>query len=616
MMQGYWIKTKTVLALGVFNLIRVAVYRLQLRLPWGRIRCLSADAPVGEFFTQQGMQRVASPARVSLTYWRNEVRLFSYLPYRLDGNVPDWLRNPLTGQSAAGLAQKPWWQIPDFNLKVGDIKLLWELSRMDWLLAMASRAAAGDADEWQRLNAWLADWCRLNPPYYGPNWKCGQEASIRVMHVAMAAIILGQVRDTAVPLLDFVKMHLQRIAPTVHYAMAQDNNHGTSEAAALFIGGSWLVAQGRPEGETWQRMGRRWLENRAQRLIGPQGSFSQHSLNYHRVMLDTYSIAEVWRRQLGLMEFSDTCKARLRSATLWLHHMVDVEAGDAPNLGANDGARLLQLADTEYRDQRPSVQMAAVLFCDAMAYAEEGAWNQALQWLGIPLPQKVLPPAGSLLADDGGFAMLRRQDAFVLFRYPRFHFRPSQSDALHVDVWLGGKNVMRDGGTYSYNTDPQWLQYFGGTASHNTVQFDGRDQMPRLGRFLFGNWLKTRGLKPLVVGDQETSIAAGYQDGWGAEHRRKIRLQNNCLLVEDQIAGRFHKAVLRWRLMPGQWVCHDGKVEGQGIVLSVQADIQIVRFEIVEGFESRHYMEKTPLPVLEVELAQPGRVVSHIQWKA
>ena len=41
-----------------------------------------------------------------------------------------------------------------------------------------------------------------------------------------------------------ITLHLVRIAATLPYAIAQDNNHGTSEAAALFIGGAWLDATG------------------------------------------------------------------------------------------------------------------------------------------------------------------------------------------------------------------------------------------------------------------------------------------------------------------------------------------------------------------------------------
>jgi hypothetical protein len=504
---------------------------------------------------------------------------------------------------------------------VGDIKLIWELSRFDWVLPFAQRAHKGDPVALDQLNTWLPDWCEHNPPYKGPNWKCGQEASIRVMHLAMAALILGQVRAASPSLRDLVQLHLQRIAPTVQYAMAQDNNHGTSEAAALFMGGSWLVAVGVPEGESWARMGRRWLEDRAARLIGPQGSFSQYSLNYHRVMLDSFCMAEVWRRYLDLPAFSVGWQSRALAATEWLRHMVNPFNGDGPNVGANDGARLLQLTDTPYRDYRPSVALAMALFVGQRAYAQSGPWEHALQWLGVAVPLAVAPPPQSYMADDGGFAVLRCGRAMAMLRYPRFRFRPSQADALHLDLWLGPDNLLRDAGTYSYNTDPHWINYFGGTASHNTVQFDNRDQMPRLSRFLFGDWLKADGVQTLPGSAETTQFAAGYRVGRGARHHRAVSLQAGRLQVVDQVQGFTTKAVLRWRLQPGDWRLVRSPqglqlvLGSEGVVtIGVSSTVPVLRGELVQGWESRHYLEKTPVPVLEVEVKQSGTLTTEVNW--
>ena len=42
-------------------------------------------------------------------------------------------------------------------------------------------------------------------------------------------------------LVQIVRQHLARINANIRYAIAQRNNHATSEAAALFIGGNWLL---------------------------------------------------------------------------------------------------------------------------------------------------------------------------------------------------------------------------------------------------------------------------------------------------------------------------------------------------------------------------------------
>lgn len=611
-------KARTALALGLPNIARTAGYRLGVKLGLNPVRRLEGPTPVGPFFCPfHGKSTVIAP---SISAWETSGSLFSRWSLVIGDGPPDWLANSLTGQRVAA-PERGWWEIPDFDSAVGDIKLIWELSRLDWVLAFAQQVRQGNNESLARLNAWLADWCVHNPPYKGPNWKCGQEASIRVMNLALAGLVLGQVRNAEPGLRHLVRLHLQRIAPTVQYAMAQDNNHGTSEAVALFMGGSWLAASGLAEGERWARTGRQWLENRAARLIGPQGSFSQYSLNYHRVMLDTFCMAEVWRRHLGLPAFTTRLQSRVLAATEWLRHMVNPLNGDGPNVGANDGARLLQLTDTPYRDHRPTVQLAMALFAGKRAFAQPGPYDHALQWLGVELPSEVALPVGNYVADDGGFAMLRRGKVIAMLRYPRFRFRPSQADALHLDLWLGADNMLRDAGTYSYNTEPQWLNYFGGTAGHNTVQFDGRDQMPRFSRFLLGDWLKTERLQPLQEDAKSTRFAAGYLDGQGARHHRSVSLQNDALQVFDEVQGFACQAVLRWRLLPGDWHFESSPVGprltlngGRQFSLNVSADVPIMRCELVEGWESRHYLEKTPLPVLEVEIHQAGKLTTQLNW--
>jgi hypothetical protein len=576
--------------------------------------------PAGPFFKPSHLGALPLPV---VTDWQSSAQIFSRWPLALADAPPDWLANPLTGQPISS-PERPWWQIPDFDPAVGDIKLIWELSRMDWVLALAQRVRQGESGAVDRLNTWMTDWCSHNPPYQGPNWKCGQEASIRVMYIACAALLLGQVNDASPGLRELISLHLQRIAPTVQYAMAQDNNHGTSEAAALFMGGSWLTLLGDAQGARWAATGRRLLENRVNRLIGAQGTFSQYSLNYHRLMMDTLSMAECWRRHLDLPVFSQSLRDRALAAAKWLHALIDPDTGDGPNVGANDGARLLQLTNSSYRDYRPCVQLAMVLFGGQRAYNTQGTWDHAAQWLGVVLPDAVTPKPGNLQADDGGFAVMRQGKAMALLRYPRFRFRPSQADALHLDLWLDGKPLLRDAGSYSYNSEPQWQTYFGGVTGHNTVQFDDREQMPRLSRFLLGDWLRIEKFEPLVTNNDSIRVGAGYCDGQGARHHRQVQLQDGQLSVRDQVHGFKRRAVLRWRLSPQEWLLDKSFEIGDqnircirnhvGHVLTITSDVQIVRCEVVQGWESLHYLEKTPVPVLELEIAQPGLLTTQYHW--
>jgi len=611
-MKEIRLSLQSIWSLGINNVLRVLIYRLGLKAHLHPACRLKAKTPKGPFFSDCFLGPVnASPS----SKWDGKSLSFSWYERSLVGKCPEWFLNPFTGKRFCNCSAE-WWKIPDFDPEVSDIKTVWEASRFDWLIAMAQRSRNGEKESLKILNQWLEDWNEKNPPYKGPNWKCGQEASFRVFHLAIAGVILGQIEKPLPGLPQMLHVHLRRIDSTTGYAVAQNNNHGTSEAAALFIGGKWLESLGDPLGEKWAIKGRQLLEDRIGRLVMKDGSFSQYSVNYHRLLLDTVSLVELFRIYFKALSFSKAWYFRVKAAVEWLRSLVDETNGDAPNLGANDGVLLLPLSPTNYRDFRPSVQLASVLFAGAAAYKSDGAWSEILKWLNLPVQKNtVLPVRQNQNFDEGGYAVLCSQakNITVIFRYPRFRFRPGHSDALHVDLWKNGVNMLRDGGSFSYS-DLKWHHYFSGVESHNTIQFDGRDQMPRLSRFLFGKWLQTERFEEVKVSDDEASASAGYIDWQGARHFRGLVLKENLLEVTDEIEGFSKNAVLRWRLFESSWSLLGGILSDGKCTLNVDANVPVVRMELVEGWESLYYLKKRVIPVLEVEVRKPGRIRSEFHW--
>jgi len=595
-------KLQTYARLGPANIARVAAYRLLLKSGLHSVQRLGAFVAGPPFFRASERQTDLLPP--ANTAWDDALWWFGWHRQPSADGPPNWFHNPFSEEVLPDV-KNDWWRLPDFG--AGDIKGVWELSRFDWLVAWATMAARGDAKKIVRLNFWLADWAQKNHPYKGPNWKCGQEASIRVMHLVTAAWVLGQDQRPEPGLVNLLRIHLQRISPTMSYAIGQQNNHGTSEAAALFIGGSFLSGYDH-RAKAWESKGRRWLEERAATLIEPDGSFSQYSVTYHRVMLDTYALAEAWRRKCGLPEFSVRLRASLAAATQWLRAMIDVTTGDAPNIGSNDGARLLQLTGTDYRDFRPSVQLAVALFNNASAFGP-GPWNIPLQWLGVAEENRSVVP-GSQSFDHGGYHVLRVGSTMAVLRYPRFRFRPSQADALHLDLWHNGSNLLRDAGTYSYNAEG--AEWFSDVTAHNTITFDERDQMPRMGRFLFGNWLHTDSVE-LVRDDGFTaSASAAYTDRNGASHHREIILTTDSLVCQDTIYGSFHEACLRWRLVPGEWRIEGNAIRGMPYTISIKIDGIPVLPTLSTAAESRYYLQKAEIPEVSVKVHRAAKIITKV----
>lgn len=529
------------------------------------------------------------------------------------GNPQNWFLNPFNGKIWAN-NQEHWTRLQDFHPDFGDVKHVWEASRFEWVVTLArAYAVSGERVYLDSLNRWLADWALKNPANSGPNWKCGQEAAIRIFNLVQAAYILKQWQKPSPALREFVFRHLERISANIRYAVAQDNNHGTSEAAALFIGGLWCAEGASNDSTTIKkcsqfiRQGRRWLEDRVAKLLEEDGSFSQHSVTYHRVLLDTLIFAEFWRRQFDAEPFSATFYQRCNAALNWLYAMTDEHSGSAPNLGANDGAMLLNAHGCDYRDFRPSIQTASVLFCGRRRFSE-GPWDEPCYWLGIKgddTPDTLSTHDAAKVSNvfPGGYVIMAGQASWGMLRFPMYRFRPGHNDVFHFDLWWQGTNICRDDGSYSYHPeDVADAAYFGAVKAHNTVCFDGDEQMPRLGRFLLGKWIAADQIGAVEQRqDGWQSWSGAYRDWKGRSHQRLITWKDDEWIIEDNVAGNFQKAEIRFRLAPDKYELRDDGISSSwGRVVVSGADFRI---DLEDGFESLYYQEKQQVETLVIRPA-------------
>lgn len=542
----------------------------------------------------------------------------------------------LLGDSAGGVAPsgagaeaaRPDWHgpfdpaAPALSLDLfapGDVRPVWERSRLAALprLVQAHRLEPRGG-HLGRAESLLADWAVRNPPYRGPNWACGQEAALRVLHIALALALLkpgaGPHRVAADPgpllpgggLAALIGHHARRIAATPAYAAAQDNNHPVSEAAGLFACGL-LLRDG-----ALAACGARRLGRAVERLVAPDGGFAQPSAGYARLLLDTLSLAEWLRHHHGAPGFPPLLAERARAVAAWLYRLTDPATGASCRLGPEDDSALADLSLAGPRDARPSLERAARIFGGRSA-----GWphDPGCAWLGLTVPEG--GPAFDRPAAWAGGGLLGRAPgdgrAWAVLRTglpgaagQRRRFRPPQADLLHVDLWDGPLNLLRDGGTGAYNPPPGhgwWLTHLGGTAGHNTIEFDGADQMPRVSRFLFARWPR---LRALPTGD-----GALLRDHRGNSHARRVMAEEaggatgRLWRVEDRVAGPFRDLVLRWRLAPDPaWRSTADGAESPAGRLSIAADAPL-SLSLVGGWESPAYGRVVSVPVLEARAAAP-----------
>ena len=234
--------------------------------------------------------------------------------------------------------------------KEQDIKCIWELNRFYWLPQLAFEYKNNNSEAGILLETLIRSWVVKNPYCEGINWTCGQETSIRVLNVVLTLIILKNTEKSSKNILEFLYTHLLRIHQTFSYGLGQDNNHGVTEAAALYLGGQILKKNfyNKKNVNKMVTKGKYYLNQRSHTLILEDGSSNQYSSNYHRVILDTYNFIEAVSLKLGFEKLEKHTYSNIISASKWLFSIVEESNGRVPNLGANDSSYLFKFFKAKF----------------------------------------------------------------------------------------------------------------------------------------------------------------------------------------------------------------------------------------------------------------------------
>jgi hypothetical protein len=481
------------------------------------------------------------------------------------GFPPRWFQNPATGQRVS--PDHPWTQMRFASDDYGDLKFILEPSRFLFVYPLA-RAYAISGDERFPEAFWSAieNWAGNSPPMSGPLWICGQESSLRILAWSFALYAFLHSPATTPQrvslLVSMIAAHAWRAMQTLGYARSQRSNHLISEAVGLWTAGT-LYPELR-DAAAWQKQGAQLLREAVLDQITPGGAYLQDSFNYQRMVL---------QQLLWTLRLSEICKIQLdpeiRTRTIaafeLIHEFVDSESGHAPNHGSNDGSSILPLAACDYGDFRPLLRLGSCVL-DRPTALQPGSWDEAALWLCGKSAKATNRESGDReaayrVASAAGYHRVGTSNSWALVRAGRYRRRPFQADQLHVDLWWHGLNLARDAGTYLYNGEPPWNNGLAGTAVHNTVMVDRRDQMRRAGRFLWLDWAQASGRSfstPLSASLSKTSADPpncfeGEHDGYrfiGVKHRRTVQCvtEDAWVIVDDLLGSGEHELRLHWLL--------------------------------------------------------------------
>ncbi|MDQ2720955.1 MAG: heparinase II/III family protein [Bacteroidota bacterium] len=487
----------------------------------------------------------------------------------------DWVTNPDTGFKYN--VNKHWTEIADYSEEAGDIKYVWEKSRFSYLYDIIRYDYHFNEDCSSFVFSEILSWIKSNPVNQGPNYRCSQEISLRVLNWTFALHYYRNSTSLTDDVFDKIQFaifwQMDHVYKNIDFSrIAVRNNHAITETLTLYLTG--LLFPQYPGAASWKQNGKKWFEEEIAYQVYEDGTFLQFSMNYHRVVIQLLNWAIVLAEKNNEL-FAPIVFERAKRSLEFLRTCMIDQNGYLPNYGANDGALFFKLNDAAYRDYRPQLNALATALKIDLSFP--GSYED-IHWYG--LENKVLktwkPADGIHRFNTGGYYIIREPDTLTFIRCGKYKDRPSQADNLHLDIWYNGENILMDAGSYKYNTDEKTLRYFMGTASHNTVMLGDHDQMKKGPRFIWYNWSQCT-INTELIETKETfrfkgTISAFEHVANGILHTREVIKTKGkpFWYIKDTIANKPYSVSMKqlWHLpnqhSPVLWTSIDKN--GQSIV--------------------------------------------------
>lgn len=477
------------------------------------------------------------------------------------GRDYDWISNPSSGYKYNIF--KHWTEVEDLSAEAGDIKFTWEKSRFSFLYTLIRYDYHFGKDCAELVFSEIESWINSNPINQGPNYKCSQEISLRILNWTFALFYYKNssalTEERFQKIIHFIYWQLKHDFGNINFSRkAVRNNHAITEVLMLYLGGLFFPFF--PESETWKKKGKAWFEEEIAYQIYEDGTFLQFSHNYHRVLVQLLTWA-FYLSSINGEQFLKRTYQKAKKTCKYLYECVNLENGNLPNYGANDGALFFKFNDENYRDYRPQINALTYFFNQKHLFKSEEIQEDVL-WLtnnfSNPNLEGNFEFQQSEIAEfsNGGIYTLRGENSFTFIHCGSYKDRPSHADNLHVDIWYKGQNILRDSGTYKYNTETEFINFFNGTKGHNTVTLGDYSQMKKGPRFIWLNWSKANYAKVFRYKEDlifEGEISAFLEVDKNARHRRKViqKKSKPYWIIEDEMIHNTDLSIKQyWNIHP------------------------------------------------------------------
>jgi hypothetical protein len=425
-----------------------------------------------------------------------------------------------------------------------EIKRIWELGRLQFLVPLAAHAAlSNNQEDAELVVALLRSWMEGNPPFRGLNWSSSIELALRIISVALSLSMIGPERldkKTREEALQFFFAHVDWIRrfPSLH---SSANNHRIAELAGIIIGTT--MAPAFPGAEDLREASWRDLLIEIDRQIYPDGVGAEQAPSYTAFAVELFLLAtSVYGVKPGLPI------ATVNRLSAWAEHSLWLMDTDArvPMIGDCDDCRAV--ATTQAQEPRYVASIVSAVAGnigrpDLVPRARDPSIRDVLlQSAGTLSMQR----AGLRSFPIGGYSVIRGSgDAppVLIFDHGPVGYLSiaahGHADTLAVWLSIGNQPIFVDAGTYLYHSSRELRDAFRGTTIHNTLTLNDIPSSRPSGPF---NWATKANAHCVALESGSCTRLIAEHDGYvllfGLRHRRTVDFDGDTqITITDELLG-------------------------------------------------------------------------------
>ena len=350
-----------------------------------------------------------------------------------------------------------------------DVKVPWELARLQWLVWLAEGAvAATDAELRDRCTRavvdGIADFGHSNPVGYGPNWTVAMEVGIRALNLSLAAALVWDRLEPArrAAIADLLGEHLRYLRRFPELSDKLGNHFLVGFGAVVFLERVVLaepLASRAPMAEITARL---------EEQFGADGLHVEHAPLYHRLCVESllWTLAAIARAD-GSVPVRLTAVA---DRAWWALERLELREDGLPVIGDADSGQLVALGAVDRRVDylRRLLGLrrggAALLRATAGGRALLGTADSTAS----PSPVERMGPFLRFGAE--------RLDVVVRAGPHGLFGRASHDHDDNAAPWVAidGRDFLVDGGCIGYTRSLADRLTDVGSGAHNLITVDGR----------------------------------------------------------------------------------------------------------------------------------------------